>query len=203
MGAFLQEFDIDTQNRKGSENKLADHLSHLEEEGRPHDGLEINDSFLDEKLLAISRKEVPWFVDLVKFLVSGITPDEFSINQRKKLKRDCQNYYWDEPYLFRICTDGVIRRCVPEEEQVEILWTCHSSPYGGHYGGARTVDKVLSCCFYWPTLYKDASDLVKCCDEWKRAGKMPLTTILEINIFNVWDIDFIGPFVSSYGNTYI
>ncbi|XP_070047040.1 uncharacterized protein [Nicotiana tomentosiformis] len=103
---------------------------------------------------------VPWLADLANFLVCGIILDEFSSNQRKKLKRDCQDYYWDEPYLFRICMYGVIRRCVPEDEQGEILGACHSSPYGGHHGGARTTAKVLSCGFYWPTLFKEASELV-------------------------------------------
>ncbi|XP_070049972.1 uncharacterized protein [Nicotiana tomentosiformis] len=97
---LLQEFDIDIQDRKGSENQVAYHLSHLEEERSPHDGLEINDSFPDEQLLAISMKNVPWFVDLANFLVCGIIQDDFSSNQRKKLKRDCQDYYWDKPYLF-------------------------------------------------------------------------------------------------------
>jgi len=32
---------------------------------------------------------------------------------------------------------------------------------------------------------------------------MSLTTILEIDIFDVWGIDFMGTFVSSCGNTYI
>ncbi|XP_070007263.1 uncharacterized protein [Nicotiana sylvestris] len=74
--------------------------------------------------------------------------------------------------------------------------------------GARCVPKVLSRGFYWPTLYKDASELVKRCDDCQRAGRiskkneMPLTTILEIDIFDVWRIYFIGPFVSSCGNTY-
>ncbi|XP_070057467.1 uncharacterized protein [Nicotiana tomentosiformis] len=77
---------------------------------------------------------------------------------------------------------------MPEEEQVEILEACHSSPYGGHHGGVRTAAKVLSCGFYLPTLYKDASDLVKRCDECQRAGEIskkneiPLTTILEIAV---------------------
>ncbi|XP_070043800.1 uncharacterized protein [Nicotiana tomentosiformis] len=92
---LLQEFDIDIQDRKGSENQVADHLSRLEKEGRLHDGFEINDSFRDEQLLAISMKEVPWFTYLVNFLMCGIIPDEFSSNQRKKLKRDCQEYCWD------------------------------------------------------------------------------------------------------------
>ncbi|XP_070045988.1 uncharacterized protein [Nicotiana tomentosiformis] len=105
--------------------------------------------------------EMPRFADLANYLVNGIVLNEFSSNQRKKLKRDCLDYYWDEPYLLRICTDGVIRRCVLEEEQMGILEACHSSPYGGHHGGASTAAKVLSCGFYWPTLYKDASELVK------------------------------------------
>ncbi|XP_070046405.1 uncharacterized protein [Nicotiana tomentosiformis] len=113
---------------------------------------------------------IPWFADLANYLVSGIVPNEFSSNRRKKLKRDCLDYYWDEPYLFRICTDGVIRRCVPEEEQMGIIEACHSLLYGDHHGGARMATKVLSCGFYWPTLYKDASELVKRCDECQRAG---------------------------------
>ncbi|XP_070020487.1 uncharacterized protein [Nicotiana sylvestris] len=32
---------------------------------------------------------------------------------------------------------------------------------------------------------------------------MPLTTILEVDIFDMWGIDFIGPFGSLCGNTYI
>ncbi|XP_070047092.1 uncharacterized protein [Nicotiana tomentosiformis] len=154
-------------------------------------------------------KEVPWFADLANLLVSGIIPDEFYSNQRNKLKRDCQDYYWDEPYLLQICTDGVIRRCVLEEHQGDILGAFHSSPYGGHHSGARTATKVLNCGFYWPTIYKDASDLVKRSVKCQRTGgiskknEMPLTTILEIDIFDVWGFDFMGPFVSSYGNTYI
>ncbi|XP_070039151.1 uncharacterized protein [Nicotiana tomentosiformis] len=32
---------------------------------------------------------------------------------------------------------------------------------------------------------------------------MPMTTIQEVEVFDVWGIDFMGPFVSSYGNKYI
>ncbi|XP_070040681.1 uncharacterized protein [Nicotiana tomentosiformis] len=53
-----------------NENQVADHLSRLEEEGKSYDGLEINDSFPDEKLLAISMKEVEWFADMANFLTT-------------------------------------------------------------------------------------------------------------------------------------
>ena len=32
---------------------------------------------------------------------------------------------------------------------------------------------------------------------------MPLTNILEIELFDVWGIDFLGPFPPSYGKKYI
>lgn len=32
---------------------------------------------------------------------------------------------------------------------------------------------------------------------------MQLTNIPEVEIFNVWGIDFMGPFSSSFGNLYI
>ncbi|XP_070050812.1 uncharacterized protein [Nicotiana tomentosiformis] len=188
--------------KKGSDNQVADHLSCLEDEGKPHDGLKINDSFPDEQLISVSLNGMPWFADVANFLVTGIVPSKLSSNQRKKLKRDSLDYYWYKPYLFKICNDGMIWRCVPEEEQMNILYACHSSPYGGHHGGARTTSKVLSCGFYWPTLYKDASELFKRCDECERAGviskkdEIPLTTILEIDIFDIWGIDFMGPFAS-------
>ena len=36
-----------------------------------------------------------------------------------------------------------------------------------------------------------------------RRDMMPLNPILEVEIFDNWDIDFIGPFSSSFGNQYI
>nr|GFB35996.1 reverse transcriptase domain-containing protein [Tanacetum cinerariifolium] len=63
--------------------------------------------------------------------------------------------------------------------------------------------------FYWPTIYKDAFELVKRCDSCQRQGKisqkdeMPQNFIQICEIFDVWGIDFMGPFSSSKGNKYI
>ncbi|XP_075111637.1 uncharacterized protein LOC142181892 [Nicotiana tabacum] len=100
-------------------------------------------------------------------------------------------------------------RCIPKQDQPSVLQTCHASPYGGHFGGVRTAAKVLESGLYWPTLFKDAHAWVKSCDECQRMGnisrrhEMPMTTIQEVEVFDMWGIDFMGPFVSSYGNKYI
>ncbi|XP_073017880.1 uncharacterized protein [Primulina eburnea] len=117
--------------------------------------------------------------------------------------------YADDPYVFKRCADQMMRRCVAEEEAKVILEQCHSSPYGGHFGASRTAAKVLQSGFYWSTLFKDSYTLAKSCDRCQRVGNIsrlhefPLTNILEVELFDVWGIDFMGPFPSCFGQSYI
>ena len=98
---------------------------------------------------------------------------------------------------------------MPESEVGEILTHCHSLEYGGHFNGQRTAAKVLQSGFYWPSIFKDAHSFSKSCDRCQKTGnigrrnEMPLTNILEVELFYVWGIDFMGSFPSSYGHKYI
>ena len=74
----------------------------------------------------------PWFVDIANLLSSGIIPKEFNSQQKKKLF-DSKFYIWDEPFLWRLCNDGMARRCVATEEVRSILYYCHGNVNGGHY----------------------------------------------------------------------
>ncbi|GJY91214.1 reverse transcriptase domain-containing protein [Tanacetum coccineum] len=94
-------------------------------------------------------------------------------------------------------------------EVVDILTACHNGPTGGHHGANYTAKKVFDSGFYWPTIYREAHDMVKSCDSCQRQGKisqkdeMPQNAIQVCEIFDVWGIYFIGPFTSSRGNKYI
>nr|GEY01454.1 reverse transcriptase domain-containing protein [Tanacetum cinerariifolium] len=55
----------------------------------------------------------------------------------------------DDPYLFKICVDQIIRRCVSGQEAIDILKACHSGPTGGHHGPTYTARKVFDSGFYW------------------------------------------------------
>nr|GFA69114.1 reverse transcriptase domain-containing protein [Tanacetum cinerariifolium] len=63
-------------------------------------------------------------------------------------------------------------RYVASQEAIDILKACHSGPTGGHYGANYTAKKVFDSGFYWPTIYKDAFELVKDCDSCQRQGKI-------------------------------
>ena len=68
-------------------------------------------------------------------------------NKIKKFFNDLRHYFWDDPHLYKEGVDGIIRRCVPEHEQEQILRKCHSEAYGGHHAGDRTTQKVLKSGF--------------------------------------------------------
>ncbi|KAK8925800.1 hypothetical protein KSP39_PZI018378 [Platanthera zijinensis] len=205
---LLQEFDVEIKDRKGADNPVADHLSRIEC-SQPSLHSEINEKFPDEWLFAISESTTPWYADIVNYIASNIMPPELTYQQRKRFMHQVRSYLWDDPYLFKVGADGVVRRCVPEEEVKFILEKCHNSPYGGHFMGDRTAMKVLEAGFFWPNLFRDSREFVKQCDRCQRSDnlrktdEMPMNTILEVELFDVWGIDFMGPFVSSNGNLYI
>ncbi|GKG41235.1 reverse transcriptase domain-containing protein, partial [Tanacetum coccineum] len=74
---------------------------------------------------------------------------------------DVKHYFWDDPFLFKICADQIIRRCVHGKEALDILKACHNGPTGGHHGANLTAKKVFDAGFFWPSIYKDAHELVK------------------------------------------
>ncbi|XP_061374761.1 uncharacterized protein LOC133316984 [Gastrolobium bilobum] len=110
---LLQEFDIEIKDRSGAENQVADHLSRIT--SLPSDPVPIGDDFPDEQLLQLQGK-FPWFADLVNYLVAGALPVDFTKAQILKLKSESKYYVWDDPYLWRFCSDQVVRRCVPDSE---------------------------------------------------------------------------------------
>ena len=135
--------------------------------------------------------------------------DHLDKNAKRRVITERRKYYWDPPYLYRYGEDGVLRRCIPREEREEVLRKCHSSGYGGHYGHFRTQDKVCASGFYWPEMHEDVKRFVSTCPKCQRTGNisqrnaMPLNYNLQIDLFDVWGIDFMGPFVNSHGFEHI
>ncbi|GKC77296.1 hypothetical protein Tco_1128070 [Tanacetum coccineum] len=139
---------------KGAENLAADHLSRLE---NPHQGdlekKEINETFPLKTLGMISfhgDSSTSWFADIANYHVGNFIVKGMSSQQKKKFFKDVKHYFWDDPYLFRICADQMIRQCVHSQESVDILTACHNGPTGGHHGANYTTKKVFDSDFYCP-----------------------------------------------------
>nr|GEV76619.1 putative reverse transcriptase domain, ribonuclease H-like domain, aspartic peptidase domain protein [Tanacetum cinerariifolium] len=163
----------------GSENLAADHLSRLE---NPHkdvlENKDINENFPLETLGSLSCDSTLWFADIANFHARNFIKKGLTSQQKKK-------------------------------KAFDILKACHEGPTGGHHGANLTAKKVFDAGFFWPSIYRDAYDMIKTCDTCQRQGKifqrdeMPHNAIQVCKIFDVWGIDFMGPFPSSKLNKYI
>nr|GFA45305.1 reverse transcriptase domain-containing protein [Tanacetum cinerariifolium] len=182
---LLQEFDFDVIDTKGAENLVADHLSRLE---NPYENVldpkEINENFPLETLSMVTscgNSDTSLFADFSNYHAGNFLLKGMSTQQKNKFFKDVKHYFWDDPFLFK----------------------------GGHHGANHTAKKVFDAGFFWPTIYKDAHELVKHCDSCQPQGKisqrdeMPQNAIQICEIFDVWGINFMGPFPSSRGNKYI
>ena len=90
-----------------------------------------------------------------------------------------------------------------------VLAICYELACGEYFDPCKIAEKVLQSGFYWPTLFKFAFDFCKTCTRCQMIGRiskrnmMPLNTILEVELFDIWGIDFMGPLPNSFGNQYI
>ncbi|GJX54043.1 reverse transcriptase domain-containing protein [Tanacetum coccineum] len=157
-------FDFKVIDTKGAENLAVDHLSRLE---NPYENMldpkEINETFPLETLSMVTFRgdsSTPWFADYANYHAGNFIVKGMLSKQKNKFFKDVKHYFWDDPFLFKICADQVIRRCVLGQEAFDIFKACHSGPTGGHYGANYTAKKVFNSGFYWPTIYRDAHDLV-------------------------------------------
>nr|GFB17951.1 reverse transcriptase domain-containing protein [Tanacetum cinerariifolium] len=168
---LLQEFNFKVIDTRGAENYAVDHLSRLE---NPYENIfdpkEINKTFPLESLNKVAHKypSTPWFANLANYHAGNFIIKGMTSQQKQKFFKDARHYFWDDPYLFRTCADHIIRYCVAGKEAINILNACHSGPTGGHYGSSYTANKVFDLGFYWPSIYKDAFELVKHCDSCQR-----------------------------------
>ncbi|GKA74581.1 reverse transcriptase domain-containing protein [Tanacetum coccineum] len=108
---LLQEFDFDVVDTKGAENLAADHLSRLE---NPHknelDPKEINENFPLETLSSIAVRDAstPWFADIANYHAGNFMIKGMSTQQKRKFFKDVKHYFWEDPFLFKICANQVI-----------------------------------------------------------------------------------------------
>ncbi|CAM8947845.1 unnamed protein product [Rhodiola kirilowii] len=177
---LLQEFDIDIRDKRGAKNLVADHLSRLElgELDREEDKLPMTDSLAGEELMRIDVDNVPWYTDFVNFLACGILPPDLSHNQKRKFLSDVKRYFWDDPFLYRLCADGLYRTCT--SGQVEISNREIKSILGKTVSSHRKdwASKLDDAMWAYRTAYKTPIELNM---DMKAAGEKRILQLHELD----------------------
>ncbi|KAK9042696.1 hypothetical protein V6N11_017761 [Hibiscus sabdariffa] len=127
----------------------------------------------------------PWYADFVNYIVSGIIPHQLNYQGKKRFKYNVKDYFWDEPIYssnMRI-----------KSSDVTYL--------------KKNINRFLNSATQHHTTNTSAgTEQQQRCQRTGNISKrneMPLQNILEVELFDVWGIDFMGPFPSSFGNLYI
>ncbi|GJZ33304.1 reverse transcriptase domain-containing protein [Tanacetum coccineum] len=160
--------------------------------------IKIKDKKGAENLAAdyLSRLENPDIGELAEDEIANKFLDEHLMILKSKLNEE------------ELCPDNVMRRCVAGNKILEILAHCHAGPTRGHHSASIIGRKVYEAGFYWPSIFKDAKDYVMKCDACQKSGnissrnEMPQNNIQVCELFDVWGLDFMGPFPDSKGNKY-
>ncbi|GJU00150.1 reverse transcriptase domain-containing protein [Tanacetum coccineum] len=176
---------LSPRQKRSRESGPHDHLSRLE---NPHQdklkNKEITETFPLETLgsVALRVDSTTWFIDFANYHAGNFIVKGMSSQQKNKFFKDVKHYFWDVPFLFKICADQMIRRCVHGKEALDILgilaqqWTHRGTSWcKSHHQKGKISQK----------------------------DEMPQNSIQVCEIFDVWGIDFMGPFPSSKGNKYI
>nr|GEW42153.1 putative reverse transcriptase domain, ribonuclease H-like domain, aspartic peptidase domain protein [Tanacetum cinerariifolium] len=206
---LLQKFDFAVIDNKGAKNLAADHFSRLE---NPYENVldpkEINENFPFETLGMVTFRGdfgTPGFADFTNYHAGNFLVKGMSTQQKNKFFKDVKHYFWDDPFLFKVCADQVIRRYVHGKEAFDILEAFHNGPTGAHHGANLTAKKVFDAGFFWPTIYKDAHEALNlwahsrlhegthifswpsiiCRNGLKRKRSPPMTPVLFANFLNL------------------
>ncbi|RDX65499.1 Retrovirus-related Pol polyprotein from transposon 17.6, partial [Mucuna pruriens] len=185
---LLQDFDIEIRDKKDTENSIADNPSKIEKESKP---MPIRDEFPDEQLLHITTS-APWFADICNYVATSQFPPEASRLYKEKLQSDAKYYIWDDPYLWRLCNNKVIRRCRDQFGPPVLPLSTYRRPL-----------RINSNCQESARL--DARHFVSTYERCQKVGmamnrrhEMPQQPILFCE-----GIDFMGPVPVSNGYSYI
>ncbi|GJZ18853.1 reverse transcriptase domain-containing protein, partial [Tanacetum coccineum] len=141
---------INVIDTKGAENLADDHHSRLE---NPYENVldpkEVNENFPLETLNMVtsrSNSSTPWFAGYANYHAGNFIVKGMSSQQKNKFFKDVKHYFWDDPFLFKICADQMIRRCVAGQEAVDILTACHN--FMGHFLSSRGNKYILVAVDY-------------------------------------------------------
>ena len=140
----------------------------------------------------------PSWMDLIwDYLVDGtMTSDP---KEASKLRARSTRFTVHRGTLYKRGFSTPILKYVGKEDANYILREVHEGIYGNHIGAQTLAGKTLRPGYYWPTMLKDATELVrkcKACQEHVKISHLPsepLTSVTSPWPFQQWGLDILGP----------
>jgi len=188
--AVVQEFDLDIKHAKivkgqGLCKFIVEDQDLINVEGF---GWKNEFSLWYNKALYVPPWKESWY---------GTCPENLNPKERRSLKLKSAQYCLINLVLFHVNYDGLLLRCLEDDDVEKVLRELHDGSTGGNFVGETTAHKILRVGYYIPTLFRDAHAYVKKCKYCQiRIGRekreaIPLQPVTITRPFKKWGIDII------------
>ena len=187
-----------------AENSRADALAKLatasqEDLGRSTPVEYLAEPSIDPYSMVVApvESEPSWMDPIWNYIIDGSLPDD--PKEAAKIRARSARFTNHKGSLYKRGFFTPFLKCIAGEDTRYILREVHEGICGNHIGARALAGKVLRQGFYWPTILKDATDLVKkcrICQEHAKISRLlsePLTSITSPWPFQQWGLDILGP----------
>ncbi|GJW38839.1 reverse transcriptase domain-containing protein [Tanacetum coccineum] len=170
--------------QKREERIWRDHLSSIE---NPHqdklENKEITETFplKTHESVALRVDSTPWFADFANYHAGNFIVNGMSSNRKTSFSKTVNTTYGMDPSCSKICTGSNGSAVCAQKRSSRHP---RSLPQWTHRGTS------------WCKSHRQKGKI-------SQRDEMPQNSIQVCEIFDVWGIDFMGPFPSSKGNKYI
>ena len=143
------------------------------------------------------RSEPSWMEPIWDYIIDGRLPDD--PKEAAKIRTRSARFTNHKGSLYKQGFFTPILKCIAGKDTEYVLREVHEGICGNHIGARALAGKVLRRGYYWPTILKDATDLVKrcrICQEHAKISRLPsepLTSITSPWPFQQWGLDILGP----------
>jgi hypothetical protein len=116
----------------------------------------------------------------------------------KKVKRKVLKYTSLDDDLYRRTIDGMLLKCLGEEQAKVAVREVHDGICGAHQSAYKMNWLLWRAGFYWPSMMDDCIKYQKGCEACQRFGNIQLSLASVMNSivkpwpFRGWGLDFIG-----------
>ena len=153
---------------------------------------------IEEAPIMQADLEPSWIDPILHYLQDDTLPTDR--DEAKKLRRLAPQYLVYEEKLYKKSFTLPLLRCIRPSKADYALREMHKWIYGNHLGGKAVAHKILRQGYFWPTMQKDAADLINRCDQCQRTSNIqrrPSTLLAPITMpwsFAQWRMDILGLF---------
>ncbi|KAK3000881.1 hypothetical protein RJ639_022427 [Escallonia herrerae] len=142
-----------------------------------------------------------WKQPLIDYLEHGRLPED--IRHKTEIRRRVPRFIYYKDTLFRRSYEGLILRCLGEEEADQAMDEAHSGICGAHQSGPKLHFQIKRIGYYWPTMVKDYLDFAKRCQACQFHANFiyqppePLHPTVASWPFDTWGLNVVGPLPKS------